>query len=159
MSTRADGGKASRCLEYLSFKAPLKWRRRDISVALATACTSGPATAVTLELTFPLRCHTLPPSLMINTAAGTCAQGMSHGIDAALRDSGFGWPRGQSLGSVADSRDNKDLEGQRESPLVHASAEIIWYSLLSCCCIMLPQSIISKTKDMKVNQYISDSFG
>lgn len=124
MSTRADGGEASRCLEYLSFKAPLR-QRRDISVALATACTSGPATAVTLELTFLLRCHTLPPSLIINTAAGTCAQGMSHGIDSALRDSGFGWPRGQSLGSVADSRDSKDLEGQRESPVVHASAESI----------------------------------
>lgn len=48
-----------------------------------------------------------------------------HGTDAALRDSGFGSPRGQSVGSAPDSRDNKDLEGQREIPLVQAAAERI----------------------------------
>lgn len=40
-----------------------------------------------------------------------------------LRDSGSGPPRGQSLGSAADSRDNKDLEGQRESLVAQAAAE------------------------------------
>lgn len=129
-------------------------RQRDISVALATACTSGPATAVTLELTFPLRCQTLPPSLVINTSAGTCAQDMSHETDASLRDSGFGSTRGQSLCSAADSRDNKDLEGQRDSPVVQAAAESMYYSLLSCCCIMLPQLNMSKTKDIKKSRYL-----
>lgn len=48
---------------------------------------------------------------------------MSHGTDGVLRDSGFGPPRGQSLGGAADSRDNKDLEGQRESLVAQAAAE------------------------------------
>lgn len=55
---------------------------------------------------------------------------------------GFGPPRGQSLGSAADSRDNKDLEGQRESLVAQAAAESKNYSLLSFCCIMLHQSNI-----------------